>query len=68
MITQNNQREKSNAGEYARVIHKLAQAYRQTGDVDRANKLNGEAKSIYQALIASGEYNRCADEMRSGTT
>lgn len=62
VITQLNKREKSDAGEYARVIHKLAQAYELTGDVDKATALSQEADSIYQTLIETGEYTKSDDE------
>jgi hypothetical protein len=62
IITLLNEREKSDAGESARVLHKLAQAYAMAGDAEKANTLSHEADTIYQRLIETGEYSKSDDE------
>ena len=62
IITLLNEREKSDAGETARVLHKLSQAYAMAGDSGKANASSREADTIYQRLIATGEYSRSDNE------
>ncbi|KAL6830016.1 hypothetical protein V8C40DRAFT_263826 [Trichoderma camerunense] len=62
IITLVNEREKSDAGETARVLHKLSQAYAMAGDSEKANASSRQADTIYQQLMATGEYSRSDDE------
>ena len=55
-------REKGDAGEYGRVVHKLAQVYAMMKETDKAAALGQEADGIYQSLIRTGEYTRSDDE------
>ncbi|KAI1424999.1 hypothetical protein F5Y12DRAFT_796286 [Xylaria sp. FL1777] len=58
IICQMGELEKTDKGEYARVIHKLAEAYAAAGNIDKATKLEREANDIYNALIATGLYTK----------
>ncbi|KAL2833836.1 hypothetical protein BDW59DRAFT_156634 [Aspergillus cavernicola] len=61
-ISQINEREKKDKGEYVRVLNKLAQAHEASGDADRGHKMREEADATYKTLIQTGEYTESDDE------
>ena len=58
VVARINKRGKGDAGEVARVLQQLHEAYNCMGDGSRARALANAAEDVYQKLVASGEYTR----------
>jgi len=56
------EREKTDGGESARVIHKLSQAYFAAGDAESGRKWERIADQTYQQLMQTGEYTMSSQE------
>ncbi|KAI1271208.1 hypothetical protein F5Y07DRAFT_404632 [Xylaria sp. FL0933] len=62
VISQNGEREKTDAGESARVLNKLSQAYKANMEPQRSHELQRQANAMYEQLIKTGEYTVSDDE------
>ncbi|KAL5331193.1 hypothetical protein ACEPPN_000722 [Leptodophora sp. 'Broadleaf-Isolate-01'] len=60
-ITKLNEGAKSDAGESARVMNKLSQAYIANGDIKKGSDMRKDADTIYSDLIKTGEYTASDD-------
>ncbi|KAI0098027.1 P-loop containing nucleoside triphosphate hydrolase protein [Nemania sp. FL0031] len=62
VVSQNGEREKSDAGESARVLNKLSQAYKANKEAQRSYELQCQANEMYEQLTKTGEYTVSDDE------
>jgi hypothetical protein len=63
IICQMGEREKeTDEGEYARVVHKISEAYAAAGKIDTADGLKREVDDIYHTLVETGLYTKSDDE------
>ncbi|KAI1453884.1 hypothetical protein F4805DRAFT_461272 [Annulohypoxylon moriforme] len=54
--------EKTDDGEVARAMKKLAEAYAANGETDRSEALKSESESMYSELLQSGKYTQSDNE------